>query len=170
MSERLFYAGSALFAAGLIALALVWPQGLGARSPAPFGHDIVIPEYIIAHEARQKRAAEAEKARIAAQEAKAAEIAARQADLAETEATMRGPAGSASSAPLPARASEAPTAQLLDTSRPVVRPTPRVPTRRDMDVVPAVPVRQSVPDSESQPVAPAPVTGPAKPAGEAESV
>jgi hypothetical protein len=26
-----------LIAAGLIALAMVWPQGLGAPSPAPFG-------------------------------------------------------------------------------------------------------------------------------------
>jgi hypothetical protein len=30
----------ALVAAGLIALALVWPQGEGARSPAPFGHPL----------------------------------------------------------------------------------------------------------------------------------
>jgi hypothetical protein len=28
----------ALLAAGLIALALVWPQGQGAPSPPPFGH------------------------------------------------------------------------------------------------------------------------------------
>ena len=31
---------TALAAAGLIALALVWPQGQGARSPAPFGHPL----------------------------------------------------------------------------------------------------------------------------------
>lgn len=30
----------ALVAAGLIALAMVWPQGQGARSPAPFGHPL----------------------------------------------------------------------------------------------------------------------------------
>ena len=30
----------ALVAAGLVALALVWPQGEGARSPAPFGHPL----------------------------------------------------------------------------------------------------------------------------------
>ena len=29
-----------LFAAGLVALAMVWPQGEGARSPAPFGHPL----------------------------------------------------------------------------------------------------------------------------------
>ena len=28
----------AVVAAGLVALAMVWPQGEGARSPAPFGH------------------------------------------------------------------------------------------------------------------------------------
>jgi hypothetical protein len=28
----------ALLAAGLIAVALVWPEGQGAPSPAPFGH------------------------------------------------------------------------------------------------------------------------------------
>jgi hypothetical protein len=30
----------ALLTAGLIALAMVWPQGEGARSPAPFGHPL----------------------------------------------------------------------------------------------------------------------------------
>lgn len=30
----------ALVTAGLIALAMVWPQGEGARSPAPFGHPL----------------------------------------------------------------------------------------------------------------------------------
>jgi hypothetical protein len=30
----------ALLAAGLVALALVWPQGEGARSPPPFGHTL----------------------------------------------------------------------------------------------------------------------------------
>ncbi len=40
MSDRIFFAGLGLAAAGLIALALVWPQGLGARSPAPFGHPL----------------------------------------------------------------------------------------------------------------------------------
>jgi hypothetical protein len=28
----------ALVALAMIALAMVWPQGLGTRSPAPFGH------------------------------------------------------------------------------------------------------------------------------------
>jgi hypothetical protein len=30
----------AIVAAGLIALALVWPQGAGAPSPPPFGHPL----------------------------------------------------------------------------------------------------------------------------------
>ncbi len=167
MSERLFYVGSALFAAGLIALALVWPQGMGARSPAPFGHDIVIPEYIIAHEARLKRAAEAEKARIAAQEAKAAEIAARKANQTETAATLRGPAPASSDRSAPVRASEAPTAQLLDTSRPVAPPAPRLAPRRDADAVPAVPVRQAVPESATETVT-TPVPAPAKPSGDTD--
>ena len=38
MFERLFFPGAALVALALIGLALVWPQGIGARSPAPFGH------------------------------------------------------------------------------------------------------------------------------------
>ena len=37
MSDRLFYGLSAAAAVVMIALAVVWPQGLGARSPAPFG-------------------------------------------------------------------------------------------------------------------------------------
>ena len=37
MSDRLYFALLALAAALLIGSALVWPQGLGARSPAPFG-------------------------------------------------------------------------------------------------------------------------------------
>lgn len=38
MSDRLLFSALALIAAGMIALAMVWPQGLGARSPGPFGH------------------------------------------------------------------------------------------------------------------------------------
>ena len=40
MSDRVFFSLAALLAALVIALALVWPQGLGARSPAPFGHPV----------------------------------------------------------------------------------------------------------------------------------
>ncbi len=40
MSNALFFSLAALGALMLIALALVTPQGLGARSPAPFGHPL----------------------------------------------------------------------------------------------------------------------------------
>jgi hypothetical protein len=38
MLDRLYMPILALAALGAVALALVWPQGLGGRSPAPFGH------------------------------------------------------------------------------------------------------------------------------------
>lgn len=37
MLDRLFMPVLALAAVAAIALSLVWPQGLGARSPGPFG-------------------------------------------------------------------------------------------------------------------------------------
>ena len=36
MRDRFFYPLMALIAAAMIALALVWPQGLGEPSPGPF--------------------------------------------------------------------------------------------------------------------------------------
>ena len=41
MSDRLFYPLAAILALALVALAAVWPQGLGDRSPGPFGHEPV---------------------------------------------------------------------------------------------------------------------------------
>lgn len=38
MSDRVFFLAIALVAAATVLLALVWPQGLGAPSPPPFGH------------------------------------------------------------------------------------------------------------------------------------
>jgi len=38
MSDRMTLSLLALFALLMIALAAVWPQGLGDRSPRPFGH------------------------------------------------------------------------------------------------------------------------------------
>jgi hypothetical protein len=38
MLDRLYLPFLGLVAVAAIALALVWPQGLGARSPAPLGH------------------------------------------------------------------------------------------------------------------------------------
>jgi hypothetical protein len=42
MSDAVFFVIAGLLAAGAIALALVWPQGLGAPSPAPFGHPLAV--------------------------------------------------------------------------------------------------------------------------------
>ncbi len=38
MLDRLYLPFLALAAVAAVALAMVWPQGLGDRSPAPFGH------------------------------------------------------------------------------------------------------------------------------------
>jgi hypothetical protein len=38
MSDRVLFPLMGVAAVLMIALALVWPQGLGARSPGPFGH------------------------------------------------------------------------------------------------------------------------------------
>ena len=43
MNDRVFFSLCALVAIGLIALALVWPQGLGARSPERFGRPLAQP-------------------------------------------------------------------------------------------------------------------------------
>jgi hypothetical protein len=40
MSNRIFFAVCALAAVLFVALAAVMPQGLGARSPGPFGHPL----------------------------------------------------------------------------------------------------------------------------------
>ena len=39
MFDRFYLLLLGLAAAGAVALAMVWPQGLGDRSPAPFGHE-----------------------------------------------------------------------------------------------------------------------------------
>jgi hypothetical protein len=68
LSDRLFYGGIAALAVAMILLAAVWPQGIGARSPAPFGHEVVIPDYVRIDEKKAKarkeilRAAEAARA------------------------------------------------------------------------------------------------------------
>jgi hypothetical protein len=38
MPDRILFPLFGLIAIAMIALALIWPQGLGARSPGPFGH------------------------------------------------------------------------------------------------------------------------------------
>ena len=74
MLDRLYLPFLGLVAAAAVALALVWPQGLGDRSPDPFGHTPVqrTPEM----QAAMKRETEAavrrvEQAREAVREAEA---------------------------------------------------------------------------------------------------
>lgn len=43
MNDRVFFGLAALAAIVMIALALVWPQGLGERSPGLFGRPVVQP-------------------------------------------------------------------------------------------------------------------------------
>jgi hypothetical protein len=43
MSDRVFLSSLAVIALAMIVLALVWPQGLGDRSPRPFGHPVAKP-------------------------------------------------------------------------------------------------------------------------------
>ena len=38
MLDRLYLPALGLLTLAVVALALAWPQGLGARSPGPFGH------------------------------------------------------------------------------------------------------------------------------------
>ena len=65
MLDRLYLPLLGLAAVLVIALALVWPQGLGARSPGPFGHTPLqqTPEMKAAmkreHDAAQERAKQA---------------------------------------------------------------------------------------------------------------
>ena len=44
MRARFVLALLALAALAMVALALVWPQGLGERSPEPFGHPMAAPQ------------------------------------------------------------------------------------------------------------------------------
>jgi hypothetical protein len=63
MSDRLFFAIAALVAAALVALALVWPQGYGRRSPWPFGGPVRTSEAVKAEPSKaQPKPASAAKA------------------------------------------------------------------------------------------------------------
>lgn len=46
LSDRWFFGGLAAIALAMIALASVWPQGIGRRSPPPFGHKVIIPDFV----------------------------------------------------------------------------------------------------------------------------
>ncbi len=66
MLDRLALPLIVLTAIAVVALAMVWPQGYGARSPAPFGHTPIqqTPEIKAAlareHDLAMQRAADAE--------------------------------------------------------------------------------------------------------------
>ena len=62
MPDRLFFPALVLAALLMVALAAVWPQGLGDRSPEPFGHPPV--QRAPAMQAAMKREAEASNQRI----------------------------------------------------------------------------------------------------------
>lgn len=68
MLDRLYLPLLGLAAAAAVALSLVWPQGLGDRSPGPFGHTPVqrTPEVKAAmqreHEAAQRQIEQAREA------------------------------------------------------------------------------------------------------------
>jgi len=62
MLDRLFMPFLGLAAVGATALAMVWPQGLGARSPEPFGHTPV--QQTAQMQAAMKREEEAEVRRV----------------------------------------------------------------------------------------------------------
>ena len=68
MLDRFYLPLLALGAVAAVALALVWPQGLGDRSPEPFGHEPIqrTPERQAAmrreHEAAQRRVEQAREA------------------------------------------------------------------------------------------------------------
>lgn len=62
MLDRFYMPLLALGAAAAIALALVWPQGLGDRSPAPFGHEPV--QRTPAMQAAMRRETEAAQRRV----------------------------------------------------------------------------------------------------------
>ena len=43
MSDRVFFSIMIALTAAVVALALVWPQGYGARSPEPFAEPLAQP-------------------------------------------------------------------------------------------------------------------------------
>lgn len=55
MNDKIFYPLAAIFAIVVIAFSLIWPQGMGKISPAPFGHAIELPDYFRAQHDKQLR-------------------------------------------------------------------------------------------------------------------
>lgn len=71
MNDKVFYTGAAVIALLMIALSFVWPQGLGLRSPAPFGHEIVLPDVVRAQREKAERNARRKAEQAAERAAKA---------------------------------------------------------------------------------------------------
>ena len=82
-SDRWFFGGLALMAILMIALAGVWPQGQGARSPAPFGHPVIIPDYVKVDENKARMRKDAIRAAKEAQARASGGIVAGRAEPAE---------------------------------------------------------------------------------------
>lgn len=72
MSDRLFFPLIAALFLALVALGAVWPQGLGSRSPGPFGHTPVQQTPKV--QAAMKRETEASEARLKAAREAVADI------------------------------------------------------------------------------------------------
>jgi hypothetical protein len=68
LDDKIFYPLATVIAIAMIAFAMSWPQGLGTRSPPPFGHAEELPDYyrmVKERDARLKReAAEKEQRRV----------------------------------------------------------------------------------------------------------
>lgn len=69
LSDRWFFGGLAAIALTMIVLAALWPQGIGTRSPPPFGHKVVIPDYVRIDEKKAKTRRDILRAAEAAQKA-----------------------------------------------------------------------------------------------------
>jgi hypothetical protein len=61
LSDRVFYPACGALAVLIVALALVWPQGEGARSPWPLGHMATTPSWVAAKKRRDEMRARQQK-------------------------------------------------------------------------------------------------------------
>lgn len=102
LNEKIFYPAAAAVALLLIAFSILWPQGLGLRSPAPFGHAVIMPDYF--------RMIHDQQARRIRQQAEKADRVKAQAALKEAEVSAT------------ASSSGAPSAAKTDTKTPALRP------------------------------------------------
>ncbi|EGF93047.1 hypothetical protein ABI_14860 [Asticcacaulis biprosthecium C19] len=77
LDDKIFYPLAAVIAIAMIAFAMSWPQGLGTRSPPPFGHAEQLPDYyrmVKERDARLKREAADKAARRAEQATESATV------------------------------------------------------------------------------------------------